>query len=548
MALATIVGAIYADVDVDGAANSLLSPGKNGSCVMALSATTLDKPEHALRICRTLGLLPPVMGEAFTYDRATMLYEPNSGDVSRFMDMCRELDDAAYAEAERETLQNTSGYIHVDNRTGRVVAGYTAASKLPHHIRREAVSGKERPQWFLFMLYVAIVRKQLSGAVSQRYDADPDVRLDLKNVIYRIDEDKQDEFNRLTEELEEARAAGSPPDVLDSIRRRQEALKNDLFIHAPRKILEANPQAKVFIILNYIDGIQSVAKGLEEFGVGLIYGEISTASRQKTLDAFQATSSKLRVIVGQVTACTAGIDLHDTTGLWPRYTFISPSPMATDIQQGFKRTKREGVKGLITITIVYGGSGELVKREDNDRKIADEAETMQKLMKKSATLKAVAEQQVKDGVPFPSDLPIYRENKQGELVLEQLQEEDDGEGGFVVRRRNGDGDDDNNTISGDEDDDEDADDDEDGVAAAIAASLLVPAFSVGDKLKMFQERVDPKAPWMASIVCALEPNGNFTVATARNASRPGSKIVRVSAPRGLLDMPTRNELADHWRL
>jgi hypothetical protein len=528
-ALSCIVSSIYAESD------SLLAPGKGGSCMMALSATTLDKPEHALRICRVLGLLPPVMDEAFSYDRASGMYEPSNGQVQRFTDLCKDLDSTAYAMAEKETLQNGSGYIHVDNRTGRVVTGYTPATKLPHHIRREVLPSKERPSWFMFMLYVSIIRKQLSGAVSQRYDADPNVTLDFKSIIYRVPEDKQAEFDRLTQELEDARTDRAPPDVIDAIRKQQELLKHSLFVSEPRKILLANPQAKVFCVLNYIDTIKYVADGLKEFGVGLIYGQIGTAARQRTLDAFQAPNGNLRVIVGQVTACTAGIDLHDVTGLWPRYTFISPSPMATDLQQALKRTKRNGVKGLVTVTVVYGASGDTRRRDADGRRVADEAETMQNLTRKSCCHKATAEQQNEDGVVFMGSLPVYRQMANGELVLEQLEEERSEE-------------DDRRDMSDVEDQASGEEDDELDEEADATGTNPSHAFFPGDKVKMYQTSVGGNQPWLASIVCAINPDGTCLVATARNAQRPGSKIVRVSVPVNLLAEPTREDLSTHWRL
>jgi hypothetical protein len=98
--------------------------------------------------------------------------------------------------------------------------------------------------------------------------------------------------------------------------------------------------------------------------------------------------------------------------------------------------------------------------------------------------------------------------------------------------------------SGDEnDDDEDGGDDDEHTADAAACP-----FAPGDKVKMFQERVGPDLPWMASIVCCIEPNGYCLVATARNSARPGAKITRVAVPTRLLAAPTREDLTLFWRL
>jgi len=293
-------------------------------------------------------------------------------------------------------------------------------------IRREQLKSKDRPDWFLLALYTNILRKQVAGAVSERFDVDPDVTLDYRNVVYLVQADKQEAFNALTAQLERMRQQGATDADMGPVQRKLETIKADLFIHAPREVLKADPHAKVVILMNFIEGILDVGKALEKFGVVYYYGAVSKLDREKALAAFQAPNSAVRVFVGQVVAASEGIDLHDTTGLWPRTSFISPSSKATSLQQALKRTKRVGVKGKVTVVMVYGGSGELLSRgggEQGEQRVqVDEATVMQNLISKSGRMKSVAQQQVLDGVVFLDNLPTYRETTPGHFVLAALEE------------------------------------------------------------------------------------------------------------------------------
>jgi hypothetical protein len=410
-AFATLISPIFRDGTLR---RKILSPGKNGSCVFLLSATIIDNVEQAIQLLKSLGIFPHNMKQAFIYDRRTCTYEPSCNSVIRFMEACKTLNLDKYREVERKTLHNNyDGFIFVNKKTGHVMK-YGSSTLGENGAIKQQMTSKDRPNWFCYMLLTNIINPIISGCVRERFDFDPDVRLDFRNVVYLLKKDNQSLFNSLSEDLKRAIGSNQSPDVIASIRRKLEELKQHLFISQPLKILISNLKSKVFIVLNFIESIHVVARALAPYGVGVIMGSTPPKERQRVLNLFQAPTNQVRVVISQMAAGTAGIDLHDVTSEWNRHAFISPCGRAIDMIQGMKRIKRKGVKGDVFVNIVYGGNGGESK--------ADEATMMLNLMKKSLTLKGMAPIQVENGVPLPSDLPIYREVSDNVFKLQELDE------------------------------------------------------------------------------------------------------------------------------
>ncbi|MDO9174113.1 MAG: NADAR family protein, partial [Actinomycetota bacterium] len=392
-----------------------LEPCRGGSCLVALSATTMDHHAQAENILRALGLLP-LGAPAFEYDDTDWL--PRGAQT--LIDTCRSLDADLTRRILCATLDNTSGTMLVDPKTRHLaVRGTPDAEQVP-------LASGDRPTSCLMHLFLQVVLPRVGVAASSRFDADPLVQLDYANVIYPVSDADSAKYRALVAELEAARRAKDPSEV-SRIETELEHMKKELFSVRAHAVCQDNPRAKVIIALNRLGTIEWTAEDLraQGYGVEVITGAVSAADRLAILERFQAPDARTRILIVQITAACQGISLHDVTGEWPRTTLISPSALATPIVQMMFRTKRIGVRGRIAIEIVYGGSGEAARRTDAQRRIPDEHTVMKLLTKKSHVIKSVQAQMVQDGVPFPVDLPVFTASIDGRKRERYVPERDD---------------------------------------------------------------------------------------------------------------------------
>jgi hypothetical protein len=85
--------------------------------------------------------------------------------------------------------------------------------------------------------------------------------------------------------------------------------------------------------------------------VVFIHGGQSATERQQAIDAFQADEA--HVIIAQISAGGVGVSLHDTHGVRPRTSFISPTYNAKEVDQALGRIDRAGAKSDTVQRILY---------------------------------------------------------------------------------------------------------------------------------------------------------------------------------------------------
>jgi len=412
---------------------SLFGPTKSGSCMMGLSATMMDAREQTINILALFGFLDAKEKQSAFSPHGYWTFESNifepGPSLKRFLNLCRQLDEKTYKNVRLQTIAYRDPInLWVDKNTGFTCNPNEEGVKEP-------VPVSERVHWLLYMLFIKIIQDRITVAVEQKDN--PDVIMDYKSVIYQINEDNDETYKELTAKLSDVRyriEVAQIKKITNRIKKLRdeesrimcelEEIKSSIFTEQATRVLKANPQAKVFISLNYIRSIKTIARQLHAFGVGEIYGDIDTELRECYMTLFNMPNTALRVIVAQTTTAAAGIDLHDTNGNFPRFSFISPSGSTTDLTQLMKRTKRVGVQGKVTIIIVYGGGSRetatiTTTKKKVVRPLADEYDMMVDLLKRQSSrtkvLKSVAQQQVKNGVVFPADLPLFKADADGSL-------------------------------------------------------------------------------------------------------------------------------------
>lgn len=130
-------------------------------------------------------------------------------------------------------------------------------------------------------------------------------------------------------------------------RMRIEQLKIPTFIEMTKKFLKENNSVVIFV--NFTMTLKTLASELKTNC--LIFGEQSIEERNKNIDDFN--NDKSQIIIVNIRSGGAGISLHDTNGVYPRISIISPSWSAQDILQALGRIHRANCKTPVRQRIVF---------------------------------------------------------------------------------------------------------------------------------------------------------------------------------------------------
>jgi len=172
---------------------------------------------------------------------------------------------------------------------------------------------------------------------------------------YKMDDDVVQEIKKQYEYISavhtEAEAkellAECPLAIMIRARQKIEALKVKTIAELVRDHVANGNSVAVFV--NYLDTMALLQDMLDVDCV--IKGGQTTADRQAMIDAFN--EDRERVIICQIQSGGVGISLHDTIGVRPRVSIISPSWSAQDLMQSFGRIHRSGGKTPCIQKIVY---------------------------------------------------------------------------------------------------------------------------------------------------------------------------------------------------
>lgn len=173
-----------------------------------------------------------------------------------------------------------------------------------------------------------------------------------------------------TKELEDLHASAATAGV-ERLRARQiaELAKVPAIIDLARDLVASGLSVPIF--LNFHDSLDEVAKSLK---CDRIDGRVPEHRRQTSIVEFQA--DKIHTLALQTAAGGVGISLHDTHGIRPRHSIISPGENARDLIQVLGRNRRDGQKSPAFRTIItLDGSVEQVVHRNCSRK-ADQIDTI----------------------------------------------------------------------------------------------------------------------------------------------------------------------------
>ena len=130
-------------------------------------------------------------------------------------------------------------------------------------------------------------------------------------------------------------------------RMRIEQLKIPTMIELVRQFIEEGNSVAVFV--NFTNSLQTIAEELKTNC--LVYGEQTMLERNNNIKDFQEDRSN--IIICNIRSGGVGISLHDTHGIFPRVSIISPSWSAQDIIQALGRVHRANGKTVVRQKIVF---------------------------------------------------------------------------------------------------------------------------------------------------------------------------------------------------
>jgi hypothetical protein len=343
------------------------------SRALLLSGSPMDKPEHAVHLMQSIGIIRHYHLSIF-----------------------HELE----ARLELRGAQELIDYCLAINPTGTDI------------ILSKQIISTERVKPLCYELFRDVIRPHITSAMPPIVHTH-DVH--VRNHYYILPEEESVQLADAIGGLKKAVHFNSDTNTLDNspsiwtaltgALSRVESAKIPTFYREARKILDGNPKAKVVLCLNYTSTIDTLAYLLEDYSPMVLNGEVNKKARDISIQLFQRPTLEKRLIIGNLKVCSTGIDLDDKEGTFPRHCFASPNFSVIDIYQLVHRFKRMDTQSEANVGFVYGKVG------------FDETSILSALARKSVVMKDLLVEQVKGGVVFPSDYKKHLENDDGSVSI-----------------------------------------------------------------------------------------------------------------------------------
>jgi len=328
---------------------------KGAKCIY-LSATPIDKPQHAAPMFRAFGIMP--YRSMYTYNRRTRRYEASG-----------------ISEVEAVALK-------MDTKMFRSI-----------YIPAETMNRSKINKYAFDLLQKIILPTIRCGLTS-----DLALKHDIKNLFVRMNADRRAELFRLVSELEhierqiafskktDGNRTGSGSGFqyrgkITTILKEIEHAKAYEFTRIIHHVLY-RPGNKVCMALWYLDSMRIIREYFEEFGVKVLTlsGACTMDQRKEIIRLFQTPHNEYRLLLLHPTVGGIGIDLHSLSPDEKIYGFINASYSIVPLNQTAGRWNRKGQKSKPITRYLY------IDNEETDSTIQRELAIMNKLAEKTSIL------------------------------------------------------------------------------------------------------------------------------------------------------------------
>lgn len=390
-------------------------PVRSTSRVLMLSGSPFDKPEQVTTLLRTTNVMKH--DELGTFCPTTMRMTLRG--MQDIIDYCEELDSVQTTHIVGRPAvfrSNMSNYVY--SLFQRIIKSHRSSSMLP-----PACTFRVHKYNAFYDVVDPLERDRLSTAVGTLSLA---CNFDPTNETVDFTHNNNNR-NAEGNNGNNGNNTGSIQQVVTALMQ-VETAKIGTFVRVVREILGASPSAKVSIHVNFTSTIADLKRDLSEFRPLIMNGAVTAEKRGELLRRFQAPSTECRLLIGNVSVCSTGIDLDDKHGAFPRFVLVSPNYSTITLYQLGQRFIRADTKSSSTLHYVFGAH-------------AHESRVLRALATKSATMRATTTDQTKSGVIYPGDYPEWREDRRtgacaAKFVTEAYTPSYREDGGLLVGEKN----------------------------------------------------------------------------------------------------------------
>jgi len=346
------------------------NPGN--SRIILLSGSPIDKKKQVIHFYRALGIIES--------ERLTVFNPQNFDVIWKGM-----------AEIE-DYFINHWGIQEVEN------------------IKSQFIFGKPRPhelEEYCYLLFNKIMKKQICNSMNPPPQT---TKIYKRNAFYTLGIEHEVELlMKGVELLRKATRFNHTTNTIDFGHNGMETIqgviraltmietsKISLFVRIAQTALEENPNQKVVICVNYTETVNDLMELLIQYNPLRMDGSQSDVQRGIVIDLFQQHNNSHRLLIGNLSVCSTGIDLDDQHGSYPRLCIVSPNYSTITLYQLSHRFQRANTKSNSTIHFVFC-------------KESAELPILNALAKKSNVMKEITEEQVDYGIVFPGDYEIWED-------------------------------------------------------------------------------------------------------------------------------------------
>lgn len=285
--------------------------------------------------------------------------------------------------------------------------GYTSfpgllqcSEKLKYNLRNVNVTRKNHKEIF-FKMFLEKFKPKYCFEMEYSDLTNSSV-LDIQNGYYNIQDSQELErakncITSLNKLVCIRKQTGNSIDIMSQITTVLKNLENEKVKTAVRIIKkEMIHFKKVVLLFNYTNSIETAFEMLSsEFGqeqIAIINGQTPKELRQEIVEKFSEPNEELKLIIGNTKVLSAGIDLDDKHGDFPRFCLVNPNFNIIELYQLTKRFKRANTKSDTKLRFLYCNS------------LEKEEKILKSLQTKGTIMSMITDEQTKQGEMYIKNL------------------------------------------------------------------------------------------------------------------------------------------------